>query len=133
KLIVYVTVDDKKDSLLIKKNKNDKYILDYDITKGSQFATLKMETENEKTFTKTVVINKDYLDLQFFPESGQLVHGLTSKVAFKALDANGKGKFIEGDINDENQNPITSFKSNSLGMGMFIIANADSSKKYYAQ
>lgn len=133
KLTVYVTVDDKKDSLLIKKDKNDKYILDYDITKGSQFATLKMETENEKTYTKTVVLNKDYLDVQFFPESGQLVHGLTSKIAFKALDTNGKGKIIEGDIIDKNQTVLTSFKSNSLGMGMFFIANADSTNNYYAR
>ena len=51
KLIVYLSVDDKKDSLLLKKDKNDRYILDYDITKGSQFATLKMETENGKFYT----------------------------------------------------------------------------------
>ena len=133
KLIVYLTVDNKKDSVLIKKDKNDKYILDYDITKGSQFATLKIETENEKTFTKTVVLNKEYIDLQFFPESGQLVHGLTSKVAFKALDTNGKGKVVEGDIIDETQTVLTAFKSNSLGMGMFFIPNADSTKNYYAQ
>jgi hypothetical protein len=133
KLIVYVTVDDKKDSLLLKKDKNDKYILDYDITKGSQFATLKIETENEKIVTKTVVLNKEYIDLQFFPESGQLVHGLTSKIAFKALDANGKGKVIEGAIIDEKQTVLAAFKSNSLGMGMFFIPNADSTKKYYAR
>lgn len=133
KLTIYLTVDDKKDSLVIKKGKNNKYSLGYDIKKESQFATLKMETENEKTFTKTVVLNKEYIDLQFFPESGQLVHGLTSKVAFKALDANGKGKVVEGDIIDEKETIITSFKSNSLGMGMFFIANADSTKNYYAR
>lgn len=133
KLNVYVTIDDKKDSLLIKKGKNDKYILDYTVEKESQFATLKIETENQKTYTKTFVLNKDYLDLQFFPESGELVHGLSSKVGFKALDANGKGKYIEGDIIDEQENSIASFKSNSLGMGSFFIANADHSKKYYAR
>ncbi|KQB44320.1 Outer membrane receptor for ferrienterochelin and colicin [Flavobacterium daejeonense] len=133
KLIVYLSVDDKKDSLLLKKDKNDRYILDYDITKGSQFATLKMETENGKFYTKTVVLNKDYIDLQFFPESGQLVQGLTSKVAFKALDANGKGKIVEGDIIDENQTVLTAFKSNTLGMGLFFIPNADSTKNYYAR
>lgn len=132
-LNVYVTVDGKKDSLLIKKDKNDKYILDYEIKKESQFATLKIETENEKTYAKTVVLNKDFMDLQFFPESGELVHGLSSKVGFKALDANGKGKFIEGDIIDETEAIITSFKSNTLGMGSFFIYNADSTKKYYAR
>jgi len=133
KLNVYINVDTKKDSVIIKKDKNDKYILDYEIKKNSQFATLKIETENDKTFTKTVVLNKEYTDLQFFPESGELIHGQSSKIGFKAIDANGKGKFIEGDIIDENQNSITSFKSNSLGMGSFFIGNADSTKKYYAK
>jgi hypothetical protein len=132
-LNVYITVDTKKDSLLIKKDKNNKYILDYDIKKDSQFASFKIETENEKTYAKTVVLNKEYIDLQFFPESGQLVQGLSSKVGFKALDANGKGKIIEGNIIDENQAVITSFKSNALGMGSFYIGNADSTKKYYAK
>lgn len=133
KLTVFLTIDGKKDSLLIKKDKNDKYILDYKIKKESQFATLKIETENKKTFTKTVILNKDYIDLQFFPESGELVHGLSSKVGFKSLDANGKGKFIAGDIIDEKEEIITSFKSNTLGMGSFFINNADSTKKYRAR
>lgn len=133
KLTVFVSIDGKKDSLVIKKEKNDKYILDYNIKKESQFATLKIETENEKTFSKTFFLNKDYIDLQFFPESGELVHGLSSKVGFKALDANGKGKFIEGDIVDEKEEIITSFKSNTLGMGSFFLINADSTKKYYAK
>lgn len=133
KLTVYVTVDDKIDSLLIRKGKNNTYVLDYAIEKQSQFATLKILTENKKTFTKTFVLNKEYIDLQFFPESGELVHGLSSKVGFKALDANGKGKIIEGDIIDENEIIITPFKSNTLGMGSFFINNVDRSKKYYAR
>lgn len=133
KLTVFLTIDGKKDSLLIKKDKNDKYILDYNIKKESQFATLKIETETTKTYTKTFALNKDYIDLQFFPESGELVLGLSSKVGFKALDANGKGKFIEGDIIDEKEEIITSFKSNTLGMGSFFINNADSAKKYRAR
>ncbi|WP_073246858.1 MG2 domain-containing protein [Flavobacterium flevense] len=133
KLNVYISVDDKKDSLQIKKGKNDQYILDYPIDKESQFATLKIETENQKTAAKTFVLNKEYMDLQFFPESGELVHGLSSKVGFKAIDAIGKGKIIEGAIVDEKENSITTFKSNSLGMGSFILINADSSKKYYAR
>lgn len=133
KLTVFLTIDGKKDSLLIKKDKNDKYILDYKIKKESQFATLKIHTENTKTYSKTFVLNKDYIDLQFFPESGELVHGQSSKVGFKALDANGKGKFIDGDIVDEKEAIITSFKSNMLGMGSFFLINADSTKKYYAR
>jgi hypothetical protein len=133
KLNVYITVDTKKDSLILKKDKKDQYILDYEIKKDSQLTTFKIETENGKTFSKTVILNNEYLDLQFFPESGPLVHGLSSKVGFKALDSNGKGKFVTGDIMDENQAVIASFKSNSLGMGSFFMDNIDSAKKYYAK
>jgi hypothetical protein len=133
KLNVFITVDNKKDSLEIKKQKDDQYILDYDIKKESQFATLKIQTENNKTFVKTFALNKDYIDLQFFPESGTLVHGISSKVGFKAVDANGKGKYVEGDIVDEQQTILTSFKSNALGMGSFYIANVDQNQKYFAR
>lgn len=132
KLTVFVSIDGKKDSLVIRE-KNNKYSLDYNINKESQFATFKIETANKKNYTKKIVLNKDYFDLQFFPESGALVHGISSKVGFKVLDANGKGKYIEGDIVDEKEAIITSFKSNPLGMGYFFIDNADCTKKYYAK
>jgi len=133
KLNVYVSIDAKKDSLLIRKGKNDKYILDYPIAKESQLAHLKIETENQKTYSKTVVLNPDYIDLQFFPEGGELVHGISSKLGFKAIDSSGKGIAIEGDIVDEKDNTITSFVSNSLGMGTFFLFHVDSTKKYYAR
>jgi len=67
-------------------------------------------------------LNEDYFDLQFFPESGELVDGLRSKVGFKALDYNGKGKFVEGDIVNAEGEIIIHFKSNPLGMGNFVLA-----------
>lgn len=132
KLSVFLTVDDKKDSLVISK-KNNQFSLDYAIKKESQFVTLEIQTKNKKKYTKNIVLNKDYIDLQFFPESGQLVNGMSSKVGFKVLDTYGKGMFIEGDIVDDNEAMITSFRSNTLGMGYFVIDNVDYTKKYYAK
>nr|WP_287938619.1 MG2 domain-containing protein [Algoriphagus sp.] len=60
------------------------------------------------------------LDLQFFPEGGNLVEGILSKVAFKALDPNGLGKKIKGKI-FEGTREIGSFESNDLGMGVFAL------------
>src|SRR5690606_15337666 len=65
--------------------------------------------------------------------SGELVHGIPNKVGFKVLDAFGHGSIIEGDIIDQNNNVITSFKSNSLGMGTFELKDVDSNKSYYAK
>ena len=132
-LTLFITLDHKKDSLLIKKNDDNKYILDYSIPDTCQFITLKMQTKNLCTYSRTFVLNKDWLDLQFFPESGELVDGLTSMVGFKALDCNGKSKIIEGEIVTGKGEVISSFKSNQLGMGRFMLANVDKNKTYSAR
>ena len=133
KLKILVTLDDKEDSLYIKKDKDNVYRLDYNLSGESQFVNLQMQTENNQIYAETMVLNEEYFDLQFLPESGELVHGLSSKVGFKALDARGKGKLIHGDIVDEQDSMIVTFKSNSLGMGCFLLNNPDSTKKYYAR
>ena len=61
------------------------------------------------------------IDVQFFPESGTLVNGVNSKVAFKAVGADGLGKDIKGTITDDLGNNITAFSSQHLGMGVFSI------------
>jgi hypothetical protein len=132
-LTLFLTVDDKKDTLSIKKNDNNKYLLDYAVPGNSQFVTLKMQTKNLLSYTKTVALNEDRLDLQFFPESGELVNGLQSKVGFKAVDYNGKGKNVEGDIINGKGEVITSFKSNQLGMGSFILTDLDKNTTYSAR
>ncbi|MFB9054152.1 hypothetical protein ACFFVB_13770 [Formosa undariae] len=133
KLTVIVTLGDKKDTLLVKKGQDKKYWIDYPIPTENQFVTLQMQTENKHKKSKTIVLNEDYLDFQCFPESGELVHGLPSKMGFKTLDANGQGKEVQGDIIDEMDAIVTTFKSNALGMGSFLIAKADSTKTYFAR
>ncbi|WP_100615512.1 hypothetical protein [Confluentibacter citreus] len=133
KLQLYITIDNKRDSVSIKKEKDDTYKIDYVVPKESQMATLELITSNQKTYSKTIVLDEQLIDLQFFPESGELVHGLSSKVGFKALDAFGSGTKVEGDIVDQYNTLITSFKSNSLGMGSFELNHADSTKTYYAK
>ena len=60
------------------------------------------------------------LDLQFLPEGGNLVAGLKSRVAFKAITDNGKGTQVEGVILDQHNKQVGSFKSLHSGMGNFI-------------
>ena len=132
-LTVFITLDGKKDSLLVRKGKDDHYLLDYDIPEKSQYVTLQMQTKDLLGYSKTIALKEDTLDLQFFPESGELVHGLPGKIGFKTLDYNGKGKDVEGDVVDKNGEVITTFESNPLGMGSFILAKADSSMTYYAR
>ena len=58
-------------------------------------------------------------DIQFFPEGGNLVAGITSKIAFKAVDTNGLGTGVKGILMDAQNRVIDSFSSTHLGMGAF--------------
>ena len=93
---------------------------EYDI---SEAGSSEQET-NEKPANKRI-------DLQFFPEGGYLVSGLTSKVAFKAIDESGRGIPVKGEITDQDNNIITPFESFHLGMGAFIL-KPEKGKTYFA-
>jgi hypothetical protein len=55
----------------------------------------------------------------FFPEGGDLVAGLKSKVAFKALDDGGRGTDMLGYLLDSKGDSLFRFESAHLGMGTF--------------
>lgn len=59
------------------------------------------------------------VDLQFFPESGDLVAGIPTEVAFKAIDQQGIGIPAQGFVIDGEGRKITDFQSFHLGMGTF--------------
>ncbi|MXV49452.1 TonB-dependent receptor plug domain-containing protein [Pedobacter sp. HMF7647] len=71
------------------------------------------------------------IDLQFMPESGQLVKGLRSKVGFKAVSADGLGADISGYVIDQDKNKITDFKSDYAGIGSFALS-PEQGKSYTA-
>ena len=64
-----------------------------------------------------IVLNK--IDLQFMPEGGILVDGITTNIAFKALNENGKAADIKGEVWDSKGKKITTFESYHFGMGKF--------------
>ncbi|PZR29965.1 MAG: hypothetical protein DI535_00225 [Citrobacter freundii] len=132
-LKVFLSLDEKKDTLSIKKSGSNGYILNYPVPAGCQFVTFQVETKNNVSYTRSIILTKDYLDLQFFPESGEMLHGLPCLLGFKALDSIGKGKQINGEIINSKGDVIALFRSNPLGMGTVRIAIADSSEQYLAR
>jgi hypothetical protein len=58
-------------------------------------------------------------DIQFFPEGGNLVNSLQSKVAFHAVARDGRGINCKGVIINQHNDSITSFQSLRFGMGHF--------------
>jgi hypothetical protein len=83
------------------------------------------------TQAKTEKIKEPLFSLQFFPEGGDLVEGLESRVAFKATDDQGFPIAIKGEIVDSRQQKITSFSDMHDGMGYFIFQPA-AGEKYRA-
>ncbi|RYY33385.1 MAG: hypothetical protein EOP46_16585, partial [Sphingobacteriaceae bacterium] len=58
-------------------------------------------------------------DVQFMPEGGQLVAGLTSVVGVKAVAENGKGVDIKGIVLNSRKQQVATFASAYKGMGNF--------------
>ena len=57
--------------------------------------------------------------MQFLPEGGQLVAGLASRVAFKAVSRAGVGVDVSGFVLDSKKDTVVGFQSQHLGMGTF--------------
>jgi len=70
--------------------------------------------------TIPITINRsENTDLQFMPEGGSLVAGITSKIGFKAIGEDGKGTEVSGSIYNSKQQVVATFKSMHKGMGSF--------------
>jgi hypothetical protein len=62
---------------------------------------------------------KSGINLQFFPESGKMVAGIETVIAYKAVDNRGNPVEFDADIIDENQNIVTHITGNKSGVGKF--------------
>ncbi len=91
------------------KNFNAEYFFHKNISIVNSFRKLEIEKEN---------ISKPFV-AQFFPEGGNLVNGLKSKVAFKATDRNGKGINFSGILLSDSNDTIASLKPLRYGIGNF--------------
>ncbi len=77
-------------------------------------------------------IQKEQLTLNFFPEGGNLIQNVTSKVAFKATNLNGEDAIITGSVyNDKNEKVIDINTEYKLGTGSFELT--PDGGKYYAK
>lgn len=70
-------------------------------------------------------------DIQFFPEGGNMIESLPAKLAFRAIDSQGKGVDFRGTLVDENNNSLLSFKPLKFGIGSFTF-NPENGKTYKA-
>ena len=71
-------------------------------------------------------------DIQFFPEGGNLVKGVRSKVAFRVVGRDGKGRDCMGKILNQNGIEVANFQTLQFGLGHFYFMPL-AGEKYQAQ
>ena len=83
--------------------------------------SIKIKDQNiEEKVEKPIL--PDSIDAQFLPESGHLLHGIENNVGVIIKDSNGYGiPFVVGNVMDKNNNVLTTFKTNKLGIGRFVL------------
>lgn len=69
------------------------------------------------------------INVHFYPEGGDLVEGLSSRVAIMAVDDTGRGFCGEGKVVNEKGETVAAVKTDSLGRGLFKIGNASMGMK----
>ncbi len=130
---IYLTLDKVKDTISIKKNKTNQYVLGYTVPLDCEVVTLQMETNHQVNYSKTIVLDTSHLDVQFLPESGELIWGMPCLLGYKVLGYDGKGRQVTGEILNDRGSVITTFKTNQLGMGSVWLSTVDSNERYTAR
>lgn len=91
------------------------------LTKGTLFTEI--TTNDKKDITRVFPLSHAAAtpDVQFFPEGGDLIAGVRTKVAFKSVGPNGLGIDAKGTITDNDGKSVADFTSTHLGMGTFSL------------
>jgi hypothetical protein len=86
---------------------------------GKITALLTLADQIKESKEIPIISTADSADVQFFPEGGELVESIRSKIGMKSMSSFGHGENIEGIVVDSKEKTITHFRTNELGMGSF--------------
>ncbi|WP_299120866.1 hypothetical protein [uncultured Winogradskyella sp.] len=87
-----------------------------------------IDPEKERVIVNEIA--KNNIDAQFLPEGGHLIHGVINKIGVVIKDVKGYGlPSADGTVTDQNNDLITTFKVNKLGIGNFPLL-AELGKQY---
>ncbi len=124
-LIGVVTVDDTELARIAIKTDKDgkaiaKFALPAHIARGDGLLTVLAEDGGvTESIQKRIPIVMKTLDFAMFPEGGDLVDGLASRVYFMAKNTLGKPADIEGRVVDDRGQEVATLRSIHDGMGRF--------------
>lgn len=88
---------------------------------GNITATLTLANKQQVIKVIPVKATSNAVSVQFFPEGGNMVENLPSKVGIKAVNAAGLGEDITGTIVDNDGTEIFTISTTHLGMGSFTL------------
>ena len=109
------------------KNFDEGFFFDKTITVGNSLHLANTSTKaalgtaNKVTPAKSTSSN---INVQFFPESGNMISGIRSKIGYKAVGSDGLGKKATGYIVNSSSEKVAEFSSEYAGMGTFSITPA---------
>lgn len=106
----------------------NKEILIVDINKAKDEIIISLDTENSKKITSS----SPSLEIKFFPESGDLVAGIDSRVAIKIENYSADLGKVTGTIEDNSGNQVIPFKIFERGYGLASFT-PEAGKKYIAK
>ncbi len=75
----------------------------------------------EKATTAAKNENRPALNLQFFPEGGNMLAGMRNKIGVKAVTSDGFGANLAGQIINQNKEKVAIFNTEHAGMGAFAL------------
>ncbi|MFH1807955.1 MAG: MG2 domain-containing protein [Pseudomonadota bacterium] len=123
---VKVKTDDKGAALV-------RVVLPAAIERGDGILTVLVEDMGiTESITKRVPIVLNKLKLSFFPEGGDLVQGLPSRVYFAAQNMIDKPADVEGKVVDDHGQTMATFTSYHDGQGRFDLTPA-TGRSYFAE
>lgn len=111
--------------------------ISFTTNKTDQVATSTLVTDinvtDDKAINQTFPLTHaiDQPDVQFFPEGGELINGIRSRVAFKAVNPDGLSLDIKGTVTDNTGAAVAEITTQHLGMGIFAM-QPDGDKTYKA-
>lgn len=109
-------ITDSNGKLLIKFTNSQPFIL----KSGKINTSVRIDSATLVKKTFPIKATSANVDVQFFPESGMLLNHIRSRLAFKAVGADGVSRNISGYVQDENGTKIVQFSSDYAGMGSFL-------------
>lgn len=76
----------------------------------------------ENNYADTKIINYKDVEIQFYPESGIFLEGVSNTMGVKIVDCNNNGIIVkDAEVVDSKGNLVTTFSTNQFGYGRFDI------------